>query len=154
MKNFAFILITLALLSCGGKQPKKTPKQIKAEKIAAFKQKAVDGIESYLKRNVSSDPDYARILEVSDTTLNDSLYSGYMRVAVKNVFGAVQQLDGYLFCVCRKDSSYYIGLWEGHVDFIGKYKISKSMKGENIEWADVPDKPTYDYVVEHGTLIK
>lgn len=142
----------MLLFSCGDKQPQKTPEQIKAERIALFKQKAIVSIENYLKRNVSSDPDYGRVIETSNTSVNDSVFCGNMRIAVKNVFGAVQQKDGCLFCVCKKDGTLFLMVWDNSTDF----QVEYSMKyGGSVNWGGYynmkPNDGIYKYVTEYGT---
>lgn len=155
MKRIIFLIAVMTLLlSCGNKQPQKTPEQIKAEELSAFRQKAVIGLEKYLKRHFSADPDYGRVLELSDTTLNDSLFRGEMRFAIKNPFGAVQQFEGYLFCICKKDSTMYLGLWDSYPKYMGDYMVARGMAGDEKAYTDIPQEPTYEFVVKHGVVME
>lgn len=152
-KILSLIAIVLLFVSCGSKQPQKTPEQIKAESIAAFKQKATNSIENYLKRNISSDPDYGRVIETSETSVNDSMYIGHMRVAIKNVFGAVQQKDGCIFCFCKKGNSYFLKLWDSNADFAFDYGYSSSGQIDLQSRGARPSPLLYKFVVEHGEEI-
>lgn len=152
MRKTLSLLAALLLISCGSKESQKTPEQIKAENIAAFKAKAVTGIENYLKRNVSSDPDYGRVIETSNTSVNDSVYCGNMRIAVKNVFGAVQQKDGCAFCVCKKENTLYLMVWDSSIDFQVRYSMAN---GGSVDlsgcYALKANDNIFKYVTEHGT---
>lgn len=101
-------------ISCSGKPkvPEKTPEQLRADsvakaksdsvaRVADFKTFSLDSFEKFLKRQISSDPDYGKLLESSDLILSDSIYLAKCRAAVKNDFGAVEQFDDAYLLVCK-----------------------------------------------------
>lgn len=144
------MMVCISYVSCGGEKPQKTAEQTKAEQLAEFKQIVISAIENHLKRDVSSDPDYGRIVETKRTILNDSVFCGEMRIAIKNVFGAVQQKDGCIFYACKKNNILYMQLWDSH------FKLQFDIYDGNVNWngANLKDPKIYNYVLEYGKQIK
>lgn len=151
-KILLLIVVAMAFVACENKQPKKTAEQLIVERIEKMKEISTKGIEDYIKRNLSSDPDYGKIIETSGVTLNDSVYSGTMRIAVKNVFGGTQQKDGCVFYVCREKDKYYVRVWETQVDFYLQLDSDKLkyIGGET----KINQLKTYKYVINNGEQIK
>lgn len=110
----AILIAVVFVTSCGSKPktPEKTPKQLRedsvakaksdsVEKVANFKKFSLDCLTKLLKRKISSDPDYGRVLDTEDLIVSDSIYLANCRIAVKNDFGAVQQDDRLYLLVCK-----------------------------------------------------
>lgn len=116
-KVLMFMAIMIAVVfvtSCGSKPkiPEKTPAQLRADSIAKVKKDSVAKIDNFkkfslnsltrlLKRQISSDPDYGKVLESSDLILSDSIYLANCRVAVKNKYGAVEQDEDIYLLMCK-----------------------------------------------------
>lgn len=107
-------VITVGVISCKENKPTKSAEEIRADSIAQakkdsiksiadFKKESIATIERLVKRNVSSDPDFGKVLETKDKILNDSIYFAVARVVWKNQFGAKVQHDEYWFAFCRRD---------------------------------------------------
>lgn len=120
MRNILFLLLLAVLVACGGgsKQEQSTAKQdtidsaiMKAVERDHLKKKAIEGLTRYLKRQVSSDPDYAEVRGTDDFVSDDSIYFAKARIVVMNRYGAKEQYDDLLFCVCRRDTSHYMIVW-------------------------------------------
>lgn len=120
MKKFFTMLflavITAGVMSCKESKPTKSAEEIKADSIAQaekdsiksitdFKKESVSIIERYIKRNISSDPDYGKVLETTDKILNDSMYFALSRIVLKNKYGAVEQYSDIWFLFCRRDKN-------------------------------------------------
>lgn len=118
MKKILFSLllavITVGVMSCKENKPTKSAEEIKADSIAQakkdsiksiadFKKESIAIIDKHLKRNVSCDPDFGKVLETKDKILNDSIYFAVARVVWKNQFGATMQHDEFWFAFCRRD---------------------------------------------------
>lgn len=127
-KNSRYIVALIATIicalsvSCGSKQSQKSPEQLRADSIRmadsikaarpiTLKNKAIDGLTRYLKKQISSDPEVGKVLDVKDGYLSDSLFFSKAKVMVKNRYGANEQYDNLWFCVCRKDDNYYMIVW-------------------------------------------
>lgn len=120
MKKFFTMLflavITAGVMSCKESKPTKSAEEIIADSIAQaekdsiksitdFKKESVLIIERYIKRNISSDPDYGKVLETTDKILNDSMYFALSRIVLKNKYGAVEQYSDIWFLFCRRDKN-------------------------------------------------
>ena len=117
-KILMFMAIMIAMVfvaSCSSKPkvPEKTPAQLRADsiakvkkdsiaKVANFKKFSLNSLTRLLKRQISSDPDYGKVLESSDLILSDSIYLANCRVAVKNKYGAIEQDYGIYLLMCKK----------------------------------------------------
>lgn len=118
MKKFFTMLflavITAGVMSCKESKPTKSAEEIKADSIAQAKKDSIKSItdfkkgsiailDKFLKRKVSSDPDFGKVLETKDKILNDSIYFAVARVVWKNQFGAKVQHDELWFAFCRRN---------------------------------------------------
>lgn len=153
MKKILLLMaVALAFASCGDKQPKMTAEELIVERIDKMKEISTKGIENYIKKHISSDPDYGKIIETSGVTLNDTVYSGTMRIAFKNVLGGTQQKGDCVFYVCREKDMYYVKVWETQVDFYLQLDSDKLkyIGGET----KINQLKTYKYVINNGEQIK
>ncbi|RGW45011.1 hypothetical protein DWV76_00395 [Segatella copri] len=112
---FMAIMIAVGFVSSCSikpKVPEKTPAQLRADsiakvkkdsiaKVANFKKFSLNSLTRLLKRQISSDPDYGKVLESSDLILSDSIYLANCRVAVKNKYGAVEQDEDIYLLMCK-----------------------------------------------------
>lgn len=112
---FMAIMIAMVFVASCSSKPKvseKTPAQLRADSIAKVKKDSVAKIDNFkkfslnsltrlLKRQISSDPDYGKVLESSDLILSDSIYLANCRVAVKNKYGAVEQDEDIYLLMCK-----------------------------------------------------
>ena len=112
--------VAMCMVSCDSFENKakkqKSPEDIYAEKVIKFKTQAILGIEKYLKREVSVNPEIGEVIDTKDKILNDSLIFCEARILVQNVFGAKQQGDA-LFAVGKKDGKLYMRCWDNDIDF-------------------------------------
>lgn len=110
----AIIIAVVFVSSCSikPKAPEKTPAQLRADsiakvkkdsiaKVADFKKFSWNSLARLLKRQISSDPDYGKVLGSSDLILSDSIYLANCRVAVKNDYGAVEQIEDIYLLMCK-----------------------------------------------------
>lgn len=108
------IMIAVVVASCSNKPkiPEKTPAQLRADSIAKvrkdsiakvdnFKKFSLNSLTKLLKRQISSDPDYGRVLNTKDLIVSDSIYLANCRIAVKNKYGAIEQDDGIYLLMCK-----------------------------------------------------
>ena len=92
--------------SCKESKPVKTAAELKADSItqaekdsvksiADFKKGSIATINKFIKRKVSSDPEFGEVLETEDKILNDSIYFAVSRIVWKNRYGAKEQHDEF-----------------------------------------------------------
>ena len=112
------LMVATCMVSCNSNTNK--PTQAKMGKYAPthkdtlqlFKAKALDGLTRYLKSNVSSDPDFGKVLKTEKHVLNDSLYFARAKVLIMNQYGAKQQYNDLYFAFAKgHDGKYYMIVW-------------------------------------------
>lgn len=114
-KILSFLLlavITVGVVSCKGKVQNKTtakteqhPQGDSMSVAAQFKNQTISNMERYIKRWVSSDPDFGRVINTYDVVLNDTFYFARYRVVYLNDYGAKKQYDNLWSVFCRRDTS-------------------------------------------------
>lgn len=114
----AVIMMVVCMTSCNSNANKSTQTKIgkytptHEDTLQSFKAKALDGLTRYLKNNVSSDPDFGKVLKTEKYVLNDSLYFARAKVLIMNQYGAKQQYNDLYFAFAKgHDDKYYIIVW-------------------------------------------